>query len=62
MNAGMTFMNAKQQGQDNIQAALSALMSAGPMAQKPRRQQSGQLVANALLQAVAGMAGGQQRR
>lgn len=57
LNAGMSFMNAKQQGQDNLQAALTALMSAGPMAQKPHRQQSGQLVANALLQAVAsGMA------
>jgi hypothetical protein len=59
VNAGMAFMNAKQQGQDNIQAALAALMSAGPMAQKPHRQQSGQLVANALLQAIAGMS---QRR
>ena len=57
LNAGMTFMNAKQQGQDNMQAALTALMSTGPMAQKPHRQQSGQLVANALLQALAaGMA------
>jgi hypothetical protein len=55
----MAFMNAKQQGQDNLQAALSALMSAGPMAQKPHRQQSGQVVANALLQAIAGMS---QRR
>jgi len=55
LNAGMAFMNAKQQGQDNLQAALTALMSAGPMA-KPHRQQSGQLVANALLQAVAAMA------
>lgn len=55
LNAGMAFMNAKQQGQDNLQAALSALMSAGPMAQKPHRQQSGQLVANALLQAIGAM-------
>jgi len=55
LNAGMKFMNAKQQGQSNLQAALTTLMSAGPMAQ-PHRQQSGQLVANALLQAVAGMA------
>jgi hypothetical protein len=55
LNAGMAFMNAKQQGQDNLQAALSALMAAGPMAQKPHRQQSGQLVANALLQAISGM-------
>lgn len=56
LNAGMSFLNAKQQGQDNLQAALTALMSAGPMAQKPHRQQSGQVVANALLQAVSSMA------
>ncbi len=56
LNAGMAFMNAKQQGQDNLQAALSALVSAGPMAQKTHRQQSGQLVANALLQAIGNMA------
>ena len=55
LNAGMNFMNAKQQGQDNLHAALSALMSAGSMEQ-PHRQQSGQVVANALLQAVAGLA------
>lgn len=56
VSAGLTFMSAKQQGQDNVQAALTALMSAGPMAQRPHRQQSGQLVGNALLQAIAGMA------
>ncbi len=56
LNAGMAFMNAKQQGHGNLQAALSALMAAGPLGQKPHRQQSGQLVANTLLQAVAGMA------
>jgi len=56
LNAGMSFMNAKQQGQDNLQAALTALMSAGPMAQKPHRQQSGQVVANALLQVIGNMA------
>jgi len=56
LNAGMTFMNAKQQGQGNLQAALSAVMAAGPMGQKPHRQQSGQVVGDALLQAVAGLA------
>ena len=56
LNAGLNFMNAKQQGQDNMQAALSALMAAGPMSQKPHRQQSGQIVANALIQIVSGMA------
>lgn len=57
LNAGMTFMNAKQQGQGNLQAALSAVMAAGPMSQKPHRQQSGQVVGNALLQVITGMAG-----
>jgi len=62
VSAGMTFMSAKQQGQDNVQAALTALMSGGPMAQVPHRQQSGQLVGNALLQAIAGMASRKQQR
>lgn len=57
LNAGMTFMNAKQQGAGNLQAALSALMAAGPLGQKPHRQQSGQVVGNALLQAISGMSG-----
>jgi hypothetical protein len=55
LSAGMTFMSAKQQGQDNVQAALTALMSGGPL-QSQHRQQSGQLVGNAILQAIAGMA------
>jgi hypothetical protein len=58
LNAGMAFMNAKQQGQGTLQAALSALMAAGPLGQKPHRQESGQLVANALLQAITGMSSG----
>jgi len=55
LNAGMAFMNAKQQGQGTLQAGLSALMAAGPLGQKPHRQQSGQVVGNALLQAISGM-------
>jgi hypothetical protein len=62
LSAGMTFMSAKQQGQDTVQAALSALMSGGPMAQQPYRQQSGQLVANTLLQTIARMASRKQQR
>jgi hypothetical protein len=58
LNAGMAFMNAKNQGQGNLQAAISALLAAGPMGQSPHRQQSGQVVANALLQAFTGMASG----
>jgi hypothetical protein len=56
LNAGLTFMNAKQQGQGGLEAVLTSLMSAGPMAQSPHRQQSGQLVAQAMLQALGSMA------
>ncbi len=56
LNAGMSFLNAKQEGQSNLQAALTALMSAGPLGQKPHRQESGQVVANALLQFIGNMA------
>ena len=59
LSAGMTFMSARQQGQGNVQAAITALMSSGPMAERQHRQQSGQIVGNALLQAIAGLA---QRR
>jgi len=62
LSAGMTFMSARQQGQDTVQAALTALMSGGPMAQSSHRQQSGQLVGNALLQAIGAMANSQQGR
>ncbi|WKZ48794.1 MAG: hypothetical protein QY306_05410 [Anaerolineales bacterium] len=55
LNAGMAFMNAKNQGQDNLQAGLSALMAAGPLGQSPHRQQSGQVIGNALLQAISMM-------
>jgi hypothetical protein len=56
LNAGMAFMNAKQQGQDNVQALVSALVSSGPLGQQPHRQQSGEIVANALMSAIARMA------
>ncbi len=55
LNAGMAFMNAKNQGQDNLQAGLSALMAAGPLGQSSHRQQSGQVVGSALLQAISAM-------
>lgn len=53
LNAGMAFMQAKGSGQDNLQAAVSALMSASPLSQQPHRQQSGELVASTLLQAIS---------
>jgi hypothetical protein len=56
LNAGLAFMNAKQQGQDNLGALVTAMISDGPLGQQSHRQQSGEIVANALMQAIAGMA------
>ena len=53
LNAGLAFMQAKQSGQDNLQAAVSALMSASPLSQQPHRQQSGELIASTLIQAIS---------
>jgi hypothetical protein len=56
LNAGMAFMNAKNQGQDNLQALATALVSNGPLGQRSHRQQSGEIVANALMSAISNMA------
>lgn len=53
LNAGMAFLNAKNQGQDTMQAAVSALVSGGPLGQQPHRKQSGEVVAGALMQAIS---------
>jgi len=55
LNAGMAFLNAKNQGQDTMQAAISALVSGGPLGQQPHRQQSGEVVAGALMQAMSAL-------
>ena len=55
LNAGLAFMNAKQQGQDNLQALVSALVSNGPLGERSHRQQSGEIVANALMNAIASL-------
>lgn len=55
LNAGMAFLNAKSQGQDTLQAAISALVSAGPLGQQPHRRQSGEVVASALMQAISAL-------
>lgn len=53
LNAGMAFMQAKNSGKNNVEAAVSALVSASPLSQQPHRQQSGEVVANALLSAIS---------
>lgn len=53
INAGMAFMNTKSKGGSNLEAIVNALVSSSAMG--GYRQQSGNLVATALMQAVRGM-------
>lgn len=52
INAGMAFMQARQSGQNNVQALASALLQASPLAQQPHRARSGEVVAGTLLQQI----------
>jgi hypothetical protein len=56
LNAGMAFMNAKQQGSSTAEAAINALMSASPLGQSSHRKESGALVANTIMQVLGSMA------
>jgi hypothetical protein len=55
LNAGMAFMNAKQQGDSTAEAAIDALMSASPLGQSTHRKESGTMVANTLMQVLGSM-------
>ena len=55
LNAGMAFMNAKQQGDSTAEAAIEALMSASPLGQSAHRKESGAMVANTLMQVLGSM-------
>lgn len=55
LNAGMAFMSAKQQGGDNLEALISAIGATTQAGERPYRAQSGALVANTLLELIAGM-------
>jgi hypothetical protein len=55
LNAGMAFMNAKQQGSSTAEAAINALMSAGPLGQSSHRKESGMMVANTIMQVLGSM-------
>lgn len=55
LNAGMAFMNAKQQGSSTAEAAINALMSASPLGQSSHRKESGAMVANTILQVLGSM-------
>ena len=50
LNAGMAFMNAKQKGSSNMEAAMNALISASPLGESEHRAQSSSVVANTVMQ------------
>ena len=50
LNAGMSFMQAKQQGSSNLDAILNAVVGSSRMNSSNARTQSGTLVANTLMQ------------
>ncbi len=54
VNAGKSFMQAKQQGGSTGQALIQAFMSASGMGSRAERTQSTQLVVNSFLQALTG--------
>ena len=57
LTAGMSFMNSKQQGKDNVESLMTALVSATQSGQSPHRAESGAMVAKTLLQVIGSLAG-----
>jgi hypothetical protein len=55
LKAGMAFAQSKGEGESTLQAITEAMMANSNMATSQHRSQSGALVANTLLQALAGM-------
>jgi hypothetical protein len=58
LNAGLAFMQAKQGGSTNLEAAVNALVSSSAMGNSDHRSQSGALVANSVLQLLGSMSKG----
>jgi hypothetical protein len=57
LQAGMAFMGTKSRGGGNLEAIVNAVVSSSAMSNNSHRSQSGSLVANTLLQTIAGMVG-----
>ena len=55
LGAGMSFLNARQSGQGDVDALMGALIAGTQGGRAPYRAQSGAVVANALLQAIGGL-------
>ena len=54
LNAGAAFMESKESGDSNLEAAMDAVISASKMGETPHRAQSSKLVADVLLQTLMG--------
>ena len=55
LNAGLAFMQSRQQGESTSEALMDALAAGTAMGQTPHRAQSGALVANTLMQVIGSM-------
>jgi hypothetical protein len=54
LSAGAAFMEAKESGDSNLEAAMDAVISSSKMGETPHRAQSSKLVADVLLQTLMG--------
>ena len=54
LSAGAAFMQAKESGDSNLEAAIDAVISASKMGETPHRAQSSKLVADVLLKSLLG--------
>ena len=52
LSAGAAFMQSKEEGDSNLEAAIDAVISASKMGETPHRAQSSKLVADTLLQTL----------
>ena len=52
LSAGAAFMESKQEGDSNLEAAVDAVISASKMGETPHRAQSSKLVADVLLKTL----------
>ena len=52
LSAGAAFMQSKEEGDSNLEAAVDAVISASKMGETPHRAQSSKLVADTLLQTL----------
>ena len=54
LSAGAEFLESKQEGDSNLEAAVDAVISSSKMGESPHRAQSSKLVADVLLQTLMG--------